>query len=145
SGCIAGIIMSIIGVGLTPCCLRLMGTPDDVFGNAVAYLRIYFAGGIGIVMYNACLGIFQAIGDSKRPLYYLIIAASINVVLDILFVAVLGFGIEGAAIATVISQFVSAILAFIKLTRINESYKIWIRRIKINFNMLKKLMKMGIP
>lgn len=145
SGFIAGIIITIIGVGLTPWFLRLMGTPDDVFGNAVAYLRIYFAGGIGIVMYNACLGIFQAIGDSKRPLYYLIIAASINVVLDILFVAVLGFGIEGAAIATVISQFVSAILAFIKLTRIDESYKIWIRRIKIDFNMLKKLMKMGIP
>ena len=145
AGFVAGIIITIIGVGFTPWFLRLMGTPDDVFGNAVAYLRIYFAGGIFMVMYNACLGIFQAIGDSKRPLYYLILAAIINVILDILFVAVLGLGIEGAALATIISQFVSAILAFIKLTRIEECYKIYIRKIKIDFDMLKKLMKMGIP
>ncbi len=144
-GFIAGIIITIIGVGFTPWFLKLMKTPDDVFANAVTYLRIYFAGGIGIVMYNACMGIFQAIGDSKRPLYYLIIAAITNVVLDILFVAIYGFGIEGAAIATVISQLVSATLAFVKLTKIDDCYRIYIRQIKIDFDMLKSLMKMGVP
>jgi putative MATE family efflux protein len=144
-GFIAGIIITIIGVGFTPWFLKLMKTPDDVFANAVTYLRIYFAGGIGIVMYNTCMGIFQAIGDSKRPLYYLIIAAITNVVLDILFVAVYGFGIEGAAIATVISQIVSATLAFVKLTKIDDCYRIYIRQIKIDFDMLKSLMKMGVP
>ncbi|NLV88129.1 MAG: MATE family efflux transporter [Tissierellia bacterium] len=145
AGFVAGIIITIIGVGFTPWFLKLMKTPDDVFGNAVTYLRIFFSGGIWMVMYNACLGIFQAIGDSKRPLYYLIIAAIINVVLDILFVAVFGFGIEGAALATVISQFVSAVLAFVKLTRVDEPYKIVIKRIRIDFDMLKNLMKIGIP
>lgn len=144
-GFMAGILITLVGVGLTPFFLRLMKTPADVFGNAVTYLRLYFAGGLAIVMYNACMSIFQAIGDSKRPLYYLIVAAIINVVLDILFIAVYDFGIAGAAIATVISQFVSAFLAFVKLTRINDCYKIHIKQIKINFNMLKRLMKMGIP
>lgn len=144
-GFIAGIIVTIIGMGFTPWFLRLMGTPEDVFVDAVTYLRLYFAGGVAIVMYNACMGIFQAIGDSKRPLYYLIIASIINVVLDILFVAVLDFGIGGAAMATVISQFVSATLAFVKLTKIDDFHKIYIKRIKIDGVMLKSLMKMGIP
>ncbi|NLX61360.1 MAG: MATE family efflux transporter [Tissierellia bacterium] len=145
SAFIAGIIITLIGVGLSPYFLKLMKTPADVFEEAVKYLRIYFAGGIAIVMYNACLGIFQAIGDSKRPLYYLIIAAITNIILDIVFVAVLDLGIEGAAIATVISQLLSACLAFIKLTRINTCYKIYIRQIRIDLDMLKSLMKMGIP
>lgn len=144
-GLIAGIIITIIGVGFTPIFLKLMRTPDDVFREAIIYLRIFFSGGIFMVMYNACLGIFQAIGDSKRPLYYLIIAAITNVVLDILFVAGFGLGIEGAALATVISQLVSAILAFVKLTKIDDCYKIYIKKIKIDFNMLKSLLKMGIP
>lgn len=144
-GFIAGIIITTIGVGFSPWFLKLMRTPDDVFIEAVTYLRIYFAGGVGIVMYNACMGVFQAIGDSKHPLYYLIIAALTNVVLDILFVAVCNFGIEGAAIATVISQFVSATLAFVKLTRIDDCYKIYLKQIKIDYYMLKSLMKMGFP
>ncbi|SDX17508.1 MATE family efflux transporter [Tepidimicrobium xylanilyticum] len=144
-GFIAGIIITIIGVGFTPLFLRLMGTPNDVFRDAVTYLRLYFAGGIGIVMYNACMGIFQAIGDSKRPLYYLIIASIVNVVLDLLFVAVYDFGIGGAAIATVISQFVSLILAFVKLTKVDSCYKIYIKSIKIDYNMLKSLIKIGFP
>jgi len=96
-------------------------------------------------MYNACMGIFQAVGDSRHPLYYLIIAAIINVVLDLLFVAVLGYGIGGAAIATVISQFVSAILGFIKLMRVQGEHRIHIKQIRIKFNMLIKILKMGIP
>jgi len=144
-GLVAGILVTIIGMGFTPLFLRWMGTPDDVFINAVLYLRIYFAGGIAIVMYNTCMGIFQAVGDSKHPLYYLITAATINVVLDILFVAVFDFGVGGAAIATVISQFVSAILGFVKLTKVHGVHKVYIRKISINFSMLKNLLKMGLP
>ncbi|MDR7871191.1 MAG: MATE family efflux transporter [Tissierellaceae bacterium] len=144
-GFIAGIIVTIIGIAFTPWFLELMGTPDDVFVDAVTYLRLYFAGGIGIVMYNACMGIFQAVGDSKHPLYYLIIAAVINIILDILFVAVFDFGVGGAAIATVISQFTSAILGFTKLTKVDGYHKLYINRIKIDGRMLKSLMKMGFP
>jgi putative MATE family efflux protein len=142
-GFIAGIIVTAFGVIFTPWLLKLMGTPSDVFADSVTYLRIYFTGGIGIVMYNACVGIFQAIGDSKRPLYYLIVAAITNVVLDILFIAVFNFGVGGAAVATVISQFISAILGFIKLTKVDGDYKIYIKKIKIE--MLEILMKMGLP
>lgn len=144
-GFIAGIIVTIIGIVFTPWFLKLMGTPDDVFVVAVIYLRLYFVGGIGIVMYNACMGIFQAVGDSKHPLYYLILAAIINVVLDILFVAVFDYGVGGAAIATVISQFVSAILGFIKLTKVDGFHKLYIKKIKIDGKMLKDLLKMGFP
>ena len=144
-GFIAGIIVTAFGVIFTPWLLKLMGTPSDVFADSVTYLRIYFTGGIGIVMYNACVGIFQAIGDSKRPLYYLIVAAITNVVLDILFIAVFNFGVGGAAVATVISQFISAILGFIKLTKVDGDYKIYIKKIKIDGEMLKILMKMGLP
>lgn len=144
-GFIAGIVLTILGMSLTPWILGKMGTPDTVFDNAVTYLRLYFAGGIGIVMYNSCMGIFQAVGDSKRPLYYLIIAAITNIVLDILFVAVFDFGVGGAAVATVISQFLSAILAFSKLTKIDGFHRLYIKRIKIDWPMLKDLMKMGVP
>lgn len=142
---IAGIIVTIIGMGLTPLFLRWMGTPDDVFAVAVEYLRLYFAGGVAIVMYNACMGIFQAVGDSKHPLYYLIIAAVINVVLDILFVAVFNFGVGSAAIATVISQFVSAILGFVKLTKVDDPHKVYVKQIRMDGKMLKNLLKMGLP
>lgn len=144
-GFIAGIIVTFVGVVFTPWFLKLMGTPDDVFNDAVTYLRIYFAGGIGIVMYNACMGIFQAVGDSKHPLYYLIIAAITNTVLDILFVAVFDFGIGGAAVATTISQFLSAILGFVKLTKVNDVHKLYISKIKIDGKMLTSLLKMGFP
>lgn len=142
---VAGLVVTMVGSGLTPWLLRVMGTPNDVLPDAITYLRLYFVGGIAIVMYNACMGIFQAVGDSRHPLYYLIIAATLNVVLDILFVAIFNFGVGGAAMATVISQFISAILAFTKLTRVNSDYKIYIRKISIDASMLKSLMKMGLP
>ena len=142
---LAGIMISLLGVGLSPWLLRLMGTPSDVLPQAITYLRLYFAGSMAIVMYNACMGIFQAVGDSRRPLYYLIIAAVLNVILDILFVVVLDFGVGGVAVATIISQFTSAIIAFTKLTRINSSYKIFIKKIKIHADTLKKLLKIGLP
>lgn len=144
-GFIAGIIVTVFGMIFTPLFLRLTGTPDDVFADSVVYLRIYFAGGIGSVMYNACMGIFQAVGDSKRPLYYLIIAAITNVILDILFVAVFNWGVGGAAVATVISHFASSILGFIALTKADGDYKVTVKKIKIDGKMLKVLLKIGLP
>ena len=144
-GLIMGIVMTIIGVTVTPLILRLMGTPDDVFPSSVTYLRLYFCGGLFNVMYNTCCGIFQAMGDSKHPLYYLIVSAVTNTVLDILFVVFLGYGIQGAALATVIAQGLSAVLAFIKLTRVNDYHKIVIKEIKIHPSYLKQELKLGIP
>lgn len=144
-GFIAGLLVTIVGIVFTPWFLRLMGTPSDVLPDAIIYLRVYFAGGIGIVMYNACMGIFHAVGDSKHPLYYLIIAATLNVILDILFIAVLNFGIGGAAIATVISQFVSGTLALTKLVRVDGDHKVYIKKISIDGQMLKRLLKIGLP
>lgn len=144
-GLIAGILVTIIGIVFTPWMLRAMGTPEDVLPDATIYLKIYFAGGIGLVMYNTCVGIFQAVGDSRHPLYYLIISACTNVVLDILFVVVLGTGVEGVAIATIIAQFLSAFLGFTKLLRVKEVHRVSIKKIRIHYGMLVQILKLGLP
>lgn len=144
-GLITGIIVTIVGMGLSPWMLKMMGTPEDVLPNSIIYFRLYFAGGIGMAMYNTCVGIFQAVGDSRHPLYYLIISAITNVVLDILFVGVLGFGIGGAAVATTISQFISAILSFVKLMRVDGVHRVHIKQIRINRSMLGSILRLGIP
>lgn len=141
----AGLVVMAVGILGTPLFLRLVGTPDDVLKEATAYLRIYFAGGLAIVFYNACVGIFQAVGDSRRPLYYLMTAAMTNVVLDIVFVAFLGMGVGGSALATVISQFLSAGLAFTKLMRVDAPYRVNLKKIRIDFSTLRTLLQLGIP
>lgn len=130
---------------MTPTILRWMNTPENVLPNSIAYFRVYFSGVIFVVLYNAANGIFQAVGDSRHPLYFLIISALLNVVLDILFVGFFGMGVGGAAFATVISQAVSAILGIWKLTRATESYRIVIRKIHFRWTMLKEVLYMGIP
>ncbi|MEG0152583.1 MAG: MATE family efflux transporter [Cellulosilyticaceae bacterium] len=142
---IAGISLTIIGTILSPQILKWMGTPESVFPNAVKYVRIYFSGILTIVMYNAASGIFQAIGDSKRPLYFLIVSSITNVILDLLFVVVFKMGIGGAALATVIAQAVSAILAFRHLMRTQDVYKVSFKKLAVHFDMLKQILQMGIP
>ena len=144
-GFISGLIMTILGVLLCPYILTWMDTPSDVFSNSVLYLRIYFCGGLFNVMYNTCCGIFQAVGDSKHPLYYLICSAIVNTVMDVLFVVVFDFGIAGAAIATVLAQGLSAFLAFMKLTRVTGVEKVTVRDIKIDPETLAAELKLGIP
>lgn len=144
-GFIAGFAMTVAGVALTPWVLELMGTPDDVMGDAVLYLRIFFIGGIFSVVYNTCCGVFQAVGDSRHPLYYLVISSLLNIALDMLFIMVLGIGIAGAAIATVIAQLVAALLAFTKLLRVDGPHRISIKEIKIDVSMLKDELALGIP
>lgn len=144
-GLISGTILTIVGTLLTPTLLRLMGTPDNVFQDSSIYIRTYFTGILFVVMYNTACGIFQAVGDSKRPLYYLVISAVINVVLDILFVGFFNMGVIGAAIATVISQGTSAFLAFFRLARIDSIYKVTLKGICIEKNILKGMINIGLP
>lgn len=144
-GLIMGIVLTAVGIVITPILLRLMKTPSDVLPNSILYFRIYFCGGLGIVMYNTCCGIFQAMGDSKHPLYYLITSAVTNTLLDILFVKFLNFGIAGAAAATAISQFLSATLAFTKLTKVDGPHRIVIRDIRIDRPTLAAELKLGLP
>lgn len=144
-GLIAGIVLTLLGTILSPWILRLMGTPESVFPNAVMYVRIYFGGILTVVMYNTASGIFQAVGDSKRPLYFLLISSVINVVLDLLFVVGLNMGIGGAALATVIAQAVSAILAFNHLIKTTDIYKVSLQKIALHKEMLKQILQFGIP
>ena len=142
---LAGVVLTVVGVFVTPVLLRLMGTPEDVMPNSVIYFRVYFYGAIGVAMYNSTSSIFRAVGDSKHPLYYLIVSAGLNVVLDILFVSVFRFGIAGAAFATCISQFVSAIISFVKLTRIEGPARLKVREIRLERAMLKAMVRLGFP
>lgn len=144
-GIISGIGLTILGIFTTPLLLELMGTPADVLPRSVSYFRIYFFGGLFNVMYNTCCGIFQAMGDSKHPLYYLITSSIVNIVLDFVFVAGFDMSVEGAAFATVISQGVSAGLAFYKLTKVNGEHRVYINRIRIDVPTLRQELRIGIP
>ena len=136
-GLVAGITLTAAGMYLAPKILVLMGTPADVLPESIVYFRTYFAGSIGVVMYNIFVGILQSVGDSRHPLIYLIISSCINVVLDIFFIAGLGMGVGSAALATAISQFVSAILCMIHLMRVEEEYRLELRMIRFDRHMLK--------
>ncbi|MBR6513913.1 MAG: MATE family efflux transporter [Clostridia bacterium] len=144
-GLICGIALSIAGVILTPFILKLMGTPTEVLPQSVEYFRYYFMGAVFTVMYNIFVGILHSVGDSKHPLFYLIISTAVNIVLDILFVAVMGLGVGWAAIATTISQGISALLCFIHLLRVKSPYRISIPFIKIDFKSLCEMLRYGLP
>ena len=128
-GLAAGAVLTVVGVILTPQILHWMGTPEDVIGNSVAYFRTYFLGSIAVVMYNVGASILQSVGNSRSPMKYLITASLINIVLDLLFIGVLGYGVAAAAFATIISQSVSAILAFSKLMRSKEAWAVSWRKV----------------
>ncbi len=125
--------------------LAVMSTPADVFGDASAYLRIYFAGISGLLVYNMCSGILRAVGDSVRPLYLLILTSLLNVVLDLAFVVGLGMGIEGASLATVVSQLVSAVLVLRLLTHTTDVYRFAWRDLCMNGTVLRGILTIGIP
>ena len=144
-GLIMGIILSILGALLTPLILELMGTPESVMDESIAYLRIYFYGSIGLVMYNIFTGILQSLGDSKHPLYYLIVSSLTNIVLDYVLIAYFDAGVAGAAFATIFSQFLSAFLCMVLLHRSKDSYRLIYRDIKIDKEMTKAILINGIP
>lgn len=123
-GLVSGLLLTVIGMFLAPQILVLMGTPESVLPNSILYFRTYFAGSLAFVMYNIVMGILQAVGDSRHPLYYLIFSSIVNIVLDLLFVGVLRMGVGSAALATAISQAASALLCFIRLVRTNDIYQV---------------------
>lgn len=139
------VALTALGVTATPAMLRLMDTPEDVFVEAVEYLRIYFMGISGMLLYNIGAGILRAVGDSTRPLYFLIFSAVANTILDILFVKYLSMGIAGAAVATVASQCMSAILVMLLLSRAKAAYRVDPRHLRMTTCILKKICAIGIP
>lgn len=142
---ICGVVLSVFGVLMTPQILHWMGVPDDVLPSSAAYLRWYFLGSVPVVLYNSMKGVMNAVGDSRRPLYYLIVSSVLNVVLDLLFVGLLGLGVEWAAIATVLSQTVSAVLCLIQLTRKGTVYRLEWKKLRMDRESLKEIVKYGIP
>ncbi|WP_455619033.1 MATE family efflux transporter [Eisenbergiella sp.] len=144
-GLAAGVLLTLIGVCLTPQLLIWMGTPADVLPNSITYFRIYFCGSLAFVLYNIFVGILQSVGDSRHPLVYLIISSVVNILLDLLFVGVFRFGVGSAALATIISQFVSAILCIIRLSRSPEDYRVHIRKIRFDLFFLKQIIQNGLP
>ena len=142
---IACVVFTIVGIlGVKPM-LRFMDTPDDVFEDAVVYLRIYFIGISGLLLYNMGSGILRAVGDSTRPLIFLIVTSILNTLLDLLFVLVLQMGIAGVAIATIISQAVSGVMILILLLRTKEIYRFSFRDLKLDGPTLKQIFGVGLP
>ena len=144
-GIVAGAALTVLGILLTPLLLRWMGTPETVLPQSIIYFRVYFAGALAVVLYNVAVGVLQAVGDSRHPLYYLMISSGVNVVLDLLFVAVLGYGVGAAALATTIAQSLSAILAFRRLTRPGTEYQVCWRQVRPDGPMLKQILAIGLP
>lgn len=144
-GLAAGIILTVLGMTLTPQLLRLMKTDPQVLPNSVAYFRMYFAGSIAIVLYNMCVGILQAVGDSRHPLHYLILSSLINVGLDLLFVGVFGLGVWSAATATTIAQFISLGLCLYRLCHYDTVYRVQLHKIRFNIPMLRQIVHFGLP
>ncbi len=142
---LAGVVMTVVGVLLTPQILRWMGTPETVLPSSIAYFRTYFYGCVASFLYNTSTGVLQAVGDSRHPLYYLVASSITNVMLDLLFVAVFRWGVASAAAATVISQVVSALLCTTKLVRTREVYRVELRKIAIDRTMLGLIARFGLP
>lgn len=144
-GLICGVLLTICGVIAAPRILVLMGTPENVLPNSITYFRIYFCGSIAFVMYNFSVGIMQSVGDSRHPLIYLIISSVVNVLLDLLFIGVFHFGVGGAACATIISQFLSAVLCLRRLMRSPEEFRLHPSKINLNPVMMKQIISNGLP
>ena len=144
-GLAAGAALTVIGVALSPQILRWMGTPDDVIGNSIVYFRVYFMGCIAVVLYNVGASILQSVGDSRSPMLYLIAASVLNVVLDLLFVAGFHMGVGSAAFATILSQILSAALAFRKLGKATGAYAVRWRQVRFDAPTLRAVVAQGLP
>ena len=142
---VMGVVFTGVGLAMTPYMLELMNTPDNVLPQSKTYLTIYFSGLLGLMVYNIGAGILRAVGDSQRPFYFLVVCAILNTALDLLFVLVCGMGVEGVALATILSQAVSAVLVVITLMKTDACIKLRIRDLKVHWDMLKKIFKVGIP
>lgn len=142
---IGGLFLTVVGVLLSPTVVRLIGVPENIMADSISYLRIYFGGIIAMMTYNMGAGILRAVGDSKTPLYFLIISSIVNIILDMVFVIALDMGVAGVAWATLIAQAVSATLTIMMLCRINASYRVSLRQIRIKMSYLKEIIRIGLP
>ena len=142
---ILAVLFTGLGLGMIPFMLSLMNTPAEVIPESTAYLRIYFSGVVGLMVYNIGAGILRAVGDSKRPFYFLVVCAVLNTLLDLAFVLGLGMGVEGVALATVLSQGVSAVLVVHTLMRSDNCIRLVPSQLRIHWPLLKKIFKVGVP
>lgn len=139
-----GAMLTVLGVGLGAQVLGLMHMPESCMEDAAVYIRIYFAGSVGTVVYNMGAGILRAMGDSRRPMLFLLATCLLNVVLDLLFVAVLHMGVAGAALATILSQFISAALPIIVLARMPQD-RLELKKLRIDRVLLGRILRIGVP
>ena len=138
-------VFTALGLGLTPLMLQWNNTPANVLPESTTYLSIYFWGISGLLIYNMGAGILRAVGDSRRPFYYLVVCACMNAVLDVVFVAKFRMGVAGVALATALSQFVSAILVVIQLLRTTSVVRLRPRALRLHLPFLKQIVRVGIP
>ena len=142
---VLGLILTVVGIVVSPKLLEWMNTPEDIMDQSVEYLRIYFAGVVFNVIYNMAAGILNAVGNSKRSLLYLGIASFLNIGLDILFIAILKMGVAGAAIATDICQLISSILILGFLVKVPDKYRVTVKKIRVHKHMAKRIIQIGLP
>ena len=142
---LGGIVLSILCFFLTPGILSLMNTPEDLMSSSVLYMRVYFAGLIFVFIYNMGSSVLRAIGDSKRPLYFLIVCSLVNIVLDLFFVLVFRMGVLGVGLATLVAQGVSAFLVTWWLMKKQEDVQLRISEIRIQRKVLGSILRIGIP
>ena len=141
----AGAALTVLGIAIAPWALELVHNPADIMDYSISYLRIYFAGTIPLMLFNIGSGILRAVGDSKHPLYYLVVCCVINIALDLLFVLVFDWGVVGVGWATVIALSVSALLILINLCRATEAYRLRLRDVRIHLPALRCILYIGIP
>ncbi len=140
-----GIAVAVLGAVFAPALLKVVSCPADVYGEALIYLRIYMAGALCLTMYNMGSAVLRSVGDSRSPFIYLMVSSFLNIVLDILFVAVFGMGVEGVAIATVIAQFTSAVLTFRRMMSMDMRYCFSFREMGLDGSLLKEIVYLGLP
>ena len=142
---VSGLVMAVVGVALSPTILRLLDTPAEIMEGSVTYLQIYFMGVMALMIYNMGSGILRAVGDSRTPLYFLMVSSVVNILLDLLFVIKIQMGVAGVAWATLIAQAISACLVLIRLMTSTESYKLILKDIRFHKKMLLETVRIGLP
>ena len=140
-----GAVIMVLGFLFSGAALRAMHTPEDILSLSIVYMRVYFLGVIPSLIYNMGSGILRAVGDSKRPLYFLILSCIANIILDILFVTILKMGVLGVAVATALSQVISAFMVIASLLKTEDSYKLFIREIRFSPILLHNIIRIGLP
>ena len=142
---VSGLVMAVVGVALSPTILRLLDTPAEIMEGSVTYLQIYFMGVMALMIYNMGSGILRAVGDSRTPLYFLMVSSVVNILLDLLFVIKIQMGVAGVAWATLIAQAISACLVLIRLMTSTESYKLILKDIRFHKKVLLETIRIGLP